>query len=319
MEKILKIIKDSAEARTLFGTHDENLKIIERELGVVVVARGNELKLQGETKHLALAERLLEELVLTLRNGGVLKKHEVLYAIRSIMEDKTRDIHSIYSDRIEVSSKRQYITPKSKGQKDYIDGIRHNDIVFCIGPAGTGKTYLAMAMAVNALKKQLVSRIILVRPAVEAGESLGYLPGDLQEKVNPYIRPLYDALYDMMESDKIKDCVERGIIEVVPLAYMRGRTLNDAFVIMDEAQNSTPEQMKMFLTRLGFDSKTVITGDITQSDLPSHKVSGLDNVQFVLKNIEGIKFIYLKGEDVVRHELVQEIIKAYEKHSHQER
>jgi phosphate starvation-inducible PhoH-like protein len=170
-----------------------------------------------------------------------------------------------------------------------------------------------MAMAVNALKKQLVNRIILVRPAVEAGESLGYLPGDLQEKVNPYIRPLYDALYDMMESEKIKDCLERGVIEVVPLAYMRGRTLNDSFIIMDEAQNSTPEQMKMFLTRLGFDSKTVITGDITQSDLPSHKVSGLGDAQSILKNIEGIKFTYLKGEDVVRHELVQEIIKAYEK------
>jgi phosphate starvation-inducible PhoH-like protein len=313
MEKTIKIIKNTSEARALFGTHDENLKLIEKELNVAIIARGNELKLQGDTLPVGLAERLLEELALTLRSGGVIKKHELLYAIKSITEDKNSNIHSIYSDKIEVSSKRQYITPKSKGQKDYVDAIRHNDIVFCIGPAGTGKTYLAMAMAVNALKKQLVNRIILVRPAVEAGESLGYLPGDLQEKVNPYIRPLYDALYDMMELDKIKDCIERGMIEVVPLAYMRGRTLNDAFVIMDEAQNSTPEQMKMFLTRLGFDSKTVITGDITQSDLPSHKISGLDNVQSVLKNIEGIKFVYLKGEDVVRHELVQEIIKAYEK------
>jgi phosphate starvation-inducible protein PhoH and related proteins len=313
MEKTLKIIKDTEEAKTLFGTHDENLKTIERELGVTIVARGNILKIQGDSRPIALTERLLEELVLTLRGGGVIKKHELLYAIQSIKEDESRDIHSIYSDRIEVSSKRQYITPKSKGQKEYVDAIRHNDIVFCIGPAGTGKTYLAMAMAVNALKKQLVSRIILVRPAVEAGESLGYLPGDLTEKVNPYIRPLYDALYDMMEIDKIKDCIERGVIEVVPLAYMRGRTLNDSFIIMDEAQNSTPEQMKMFLTRLGFDSKTVITGDITQSDLPSHKVSGLDNARAVLKDIEGIKFVYLKGEDVVRHELVQEIIKAYEK------
>ncbi len=313
MEKILKIIKDTEEARTLFGTHDENLKIIEKELGITIVARGDELKIQGGAKQVGLAERLLEELVLALRSGGVVKKHELLYAIKSIMEDKSRDIHSIYSDRIEVSSKRQYITPKSKGQKEYVDAIRHNDIVFCIGPAGTGKTYLAMAMAVNALKKQIVNRIMLVRPAVEAGESLGYLPGDLYEKINPYIKPLYDALYDMMESDKIKDCMERGIIEVVPLAYMRGRTLNDSFIIMDEAQNSTPEQMKMFLTRLGFDSKTVITGDITQSDLPSHKVSGLENAQSVLKRIEGIKFIYLKGEDVVRHELVQEIIKAYER------
>lgn len=313
MEKTLKVIRDADEAKTLFGTHDENLKTIEKELAVTIVARGNILKIQGDAKPLELVERLFEELILTLRSGGVIKKHELLYAIQSIKEDASRDIHSIYSDRIEVSSKRQFVTPKSKGQKEYVDSIRHNDIVFCIGPAGTGKTYLAMAMAVNALKKQLVSRIILVRPAVEAGESLGYLPGDLQDKVNPYIRPLYDALYDMMEIDKIRDCIERGVIEVVPLAYMRGRTLNDSFIIMDEAQNSTPEQMKMFLTRLGFDSKTVITGDITQSDLPSNKVSGLSHVRDVLKGIEGIKFVYLKGEDVVRHELVQEIIKAYEK------
>lgn len=313
MEKTFKLIKDSQEARTIFGTHDENIKSIEKEFSVSIVARGNELKIKGDAKSVSLVDKLFEELVLTLRSGGVIKKHELAYAINSIKEERTLDIHSIYSDRIEVSSKRQFITPKSKGQKEYVDAIRHNDIVFCIGPAGTGKTYLAMAMAVNALKKQLVSRIILVRPAVEAGESLGYLPGDLSEKVSPYIRPLYDALYDMMESEKINDCIERGIIEIVPLAYMRGRTLNDSFIIMDEAQNSTPEQMKMFLTRLGFDSKTVITGDITQSDLPSHKVSGLDNVQSVLKNIEGIKFIYLKGEDVVRHELVQEIIKAYDR------
>lgn len=304
-------MKNSHEARSLFGTHDENLKIIEKELDVRIATRGEALKIEGEPKPLELASRLLEELILTIRSGTFIKKHELLYAIKSIKEDETRDIHSIYSDRIEVSSKRQYITPKSKGQKEYVDAIRKNDIVFSIGPAGTGKTYLAMAMAVNALKKQLVSRIILTRPAVEAGESLGYLPGDLYEKVTPYLRPLYDALYDMMEVDKIKDCIERGIIEVVPLAYMRGRTLNDSFIIMDEAQNSTPEQMKMFLTRLGFDSKTVITGDITQSDLPNHKMSGLDQVRTILKSIEGIAFVYLKGDDVVRHELVQEIIKAY--------
>ncbi|MBI5144478.1 MAG: PhoH family protein [Candidatus Omnitrophica bacterium] len=304
-------LKDNQEARSLFGTHDENLKIIENELNVKIATRGEALKIEGESKQVELASRLLEELILTIRSGSFIKKHELLYAIKSIREDEARDIHSIYSDRIEVSSKRQYITPKSKGQKEYVDAIRKNDIVFCIGPAGTGKTYLAMAMAVNALKKQLVSRIILTRPAVEAGESLGYLPGDLYQKVTPYLRPLYDALYDMMEVDKIKDCIERGIMEIVPLAYMRGRTLNDSFIIMDEAQNSTPEQMKMFLTRLGFDSKTVITGDITQSDLPSHRTSGLDQVRNILKDIEGISFVYLKGEDVVRHELVQEIIKAY--------
>jgi len=306
-------LKDIYEAKALFGTHDENLKAVEQEFGVKIVTRGDSLKLQGDDGPIESASRLIEELLLTLRSGGVVKKHEILYAIKAVKADATRDIHSIYLDRIEVSSKRQYITPKSKGQKDYVDAIRHNDIVFCIGPAGTGKTYLAMAMAVNALKKQLVSRIILTRPAVEAGESLGFLPGDLYQKVTPYVRPLYDALYDMMEVDRIKDCVERGVIEIVPLAYMRGRTLNDSFIIMDEAQNSTPEQMKMFLTRLGFDSKTVITGDITQSDLPSHKTSGLNQVRAILKDIEGIKFVYLKGEDVVRHELVQEIIKAYER------
>jgi len=306
------ILKDMKEAKTLFGTHDDNLKVIEREFAVTIVSRGETLKVGGRPEDSERAVRLLDELLLTIRSGGVIKKHELLYAIKAINEDQARDIHSIYLDRIEVSSKRQYITPKSSGQKEYVDSIRSNDIVFCIGPAGTGKTYLAMAMAVNALKKQIVSRIILTRPAVEAGESLGYLPGDLNAKVSPYLRPLYDALYDMMEVDRIDDYIERGIIEVVPLAYMRGRTLNDSFVIMDEAQNSTPEQMKMFLTRLGFDSKTVITGDVTQSDLPSTKKSGLSHVQTLLKGIEGIRFVYLKGEDVVRHELVQEIIRAYE-------
>ncbi|OGW84671.1 MAG: phosphate starvation-inducible protein PhoH [Omnitrophica bacterium RIFCSPLOWO2_01_FULL_45_10] len=312
MEKTLKI-KNIEEAKTLFGTHDENLKVIEEGFGVTIVTRGESLKIQGDEDRVERTARLLDELILTIRKGGFLKKHEVLYAVNAFKEGETQDIHSIYLDRIDVSSKRQYITPKSKGQKEYVDAIRQNDIVFCIGPAGTGKTYLAMAMAVNALKKQLVSRIMLTRPAVEAGESLGYLPGDLYQKVSPYLRPLYDALYDMMEVNAIKDNVERGVIEVVPLAYMRGRTLNDAFIIMDEAQNSTPEQMKMFLTRLGFDSKTVITGDITQSDLPSHKISGLNQVRQILKDIEGIRFVYLKGEDVVRHDLVQEIIKAYEK------
>jgi phosphate starvation-inducible PhoH-like protein len=312
LEKTLTL-KDIHEAKSLFGTHDENLKIIEKEFGVRIATRGDTLKMEGDAATVERVARLFEELILTIRGGSLIRKHELLYAIKSINEDPARDIHSIYSDRIEVSSKRLYITPRSKGQKEYIDAIRANDIVFCIGPAGTGKTYLAMAMAVNALKKQLVSRIILTRPAVEAGESLGFLPGDLYEKVTPYLRPLYDAMYDMMEVDRIKECVERGIIEVAPLAYMRGRTLNDSFIIMDEAQNSTPEQMKMFLTRLGFDSKTVITGDITQSDLPGDRPSGLNQVRTLLKGIEGIGFVYLKGEDVVRHELVQEIIKAYER------
>lgn len=311
MERHIKLQSD-AEARALFGRHDENLDLIEKGFGINIVARGENLIITGDKDNLKRAGHLFEELLLTIRNGGIIKRHEILYAIRSISANKQEDLHDIYLDKIEVSSKRQFITPKSKMQKEYVDAIRHNDIVFGIGPAGTGKTYLAMAMAVNALKKQLISRIILTRPAVEAGESLGYLPGDLEEKVTPYLRPLYDALYDMMEIEKIEQCVERGIIEVAPLAYMRGRTLNDSFIILDEAQNSTPEQMKMFLTRIGFDSKAVITGDLTQSDLPSGRESGLVQVVSLLKDIQGIRFVYFSGEDVVRHELVQEIIKAYE-------
>ena len=270
------------------------------------------MKISGEKPNIEKAARVIEEFLTTIREGGVLRKHDVSYAISAIKKNQNLALHDIYLDKIKVSSKRLYVTPKSKGQKEYVDVIRKYDIVFAIGPAGTGKTYLAMAMAVNALNKKLVSRIILARPAVEAGESLGFLPGTLHEKVSPYLRPIYDALYDMVEPDRIQDYIDRGIIEVAPLAYMRGRTLNDSFIILDEAQNTTPEQMKMFLTRLGFDSKTVITGDITQSDLPKGKISGLVQSQTVLKNIEGIKFVYLQSEDVVRHELVQEIIKAYE-------
>src|SRR3989338_1290123 len=296
MDKALRL-KSNNEAKVLFGTHDENLDVLERELGVSISSRGDSFKIAGPDKDVERAHKLIEELLLTIRNGGFVKRHELLYAIKALKENPDLELHNIYLDRIEVSSKRLYITPKSKEQKDYVDAIRHYDIVFCVGPAGTGKTYLAMAMAVNALKKNIVSRIILTRPAVEAGENLGFLPGDISAKVTPYLRPLYDALYDMMDSDEIERCVERGIIEVAPLAYMRGRTLNDSFIIMDEAQNSTQEQMKMFLTRLGFDSKTVITGDVTQSDLPAHKSSGLIQVQSILKDIEGIKFVYLKGED----------------------
>jgi len=315
MTKSELTLQNDAEAKLLFGPHDQNLKLIEEGNGVSIYGRGTNITIEGPKKNVEDAVTQIRELLITIRQGGQIKKHEVLYAIHSIKDNREKDVHSIYLDKIEVSAKRQFVFPRSKGQKEYTDAIKQHDIVFGIGPAGTGKTYLAMAMAVNALKKQLVSRIILARPAVEAGESLGYLPGDLYEKVSPYLRPLYDALYDMVEADKIRDYIERGIIEVVPLAYMRGRTLNNAFIILDEAQNSTPEQMKMFLTRLGFDSKTVITGDITQSDLPSNKESGLKQVMRILKDIKGIKFVLLSGEDVVRHELVQEIIKAYEKAS----
>ncbi len=310
MKKDIRLNND-AEARNLLGKHDANMKLIERSFGISSVLRAGILKLMGAPEDVEKASRVIEEILIAMREGVYIKTRDLNYAIKSVREDKKVRLHDIYLERIEVSSKRLYITPKSTGQKAYIDAIRKYDIVFCIGPAGTGKTYLAVAMAVNALKKKIVSRIILARPAVEAGESLGYLPGNMYEKVSPYLRPMYDALYDMMESDMIHDHIQRGIIEVVPLAYMRGRTLNDSFVILDEAQNSQPAQMKMFLTRLGFDSKTVITGDITQSDLPKGKISGLVEAQAILKNINGIEFVYLKSEDVVRHELVCEIIKAY--------
>ncbi|MFH1478446.1 MAG: PhoH family protein [Candidatus Omnitrophota bacterium] len=313
MEKIIAL-NNSNEAKALFGNCDENLRLVESSFGVKIISRGDKLVISGGKESVGKSSRLFEELLEVLRKGGAIKRDEIAYSIRSFKKDPGLDIQDIYLDKIEVSSKRQFVTPKTAGQKRYVDAIRKFDIVFGMGPAGTGKTYLAMAMAVNALKKQLVSRIILTRPAVEAGESLGYLPGDLYEKVTPYLRPLYDALYDMMEPSKIQDCIERGVIEVAPLAYMRGRTLNDSFVILDEAQNSTKDQMKMFLTRLGFDSKTVITGDATQSDLPSKEASGLSHAYEVLKDIKDIDFVNFTGQDVVRHPLVQEIIKAYEKH-----
>lgn len=303
-------IKNDIEARQLFGKHDENLLKIEKALKVGFVFRNGVLRLSSENNdNLKKAESIINEFLIVIRKGGDFSTRDIEYGIKNI--SATISLHDIYLEKIEVSSKRGYISPRSEGQRRYIEAIKKYDIVFGIGPAGTGKTYLAMAMAVNALKKNLVSRIILTRPAVEAGESLGYLPGDIYQKVNPYLRPLYDALLDMMEPHMVRDYLDRGVIEVAPLAFMRGRTLNDSFIIMDEAQNSTPEQMKMFLTRLGFDSKTVITGDITQSDLPHGRESGLIQVQFLLKDMDGIKFITLHGKDVVRHELVQKIIEAY--------
>ena len=314
-EITIKLTNDS-EARSLFGKHDENLKKIEKRLGLSSSFRNGDLKLTGEKSSLKEAERVINEFLTIIRKGGHFSSRDLDYAMKK--GGMSVNLHDIYLDKIEVFSKRAYITPRSEGQKHYIDAIRKYDIVFGIGPAGTGKTYLAMAMAINALKKNIVSRIILTRPAVEAGESLGYLPGDIYEKVNPYLRPLYDALYDMVEPHMAKDYLDRGIIEVAPLAFMRGRTLNDSFIILDEAQNSTPEQMKMFLTRLGFDSKTVITGDVTQSDLPKGKKSGLIHVKSLLEDMEGIRFVLLKGDDVVRHELVQKIIEIYRKHTEKE-
>jgi len=325
MERLIDI-SNNEEARQLFGSFDENLKTVESSFGVKIVSRGEKLAIKGAKRSVDSSARLLEEMLFVIRRGGTIKRDELSYSIKFLnstedpsaptaLQDREKFAKQIFLDRIEVSSRRQFITPKTEGQKKYIDAIRQHDIVFGVGPAGTGKTYLAMAMAVNALKRREVSRIILTRPAIEAGESLGYLPGDLYQKVTPYLRPLYDALYDMMEISEIQDSIERGVIEVAPLAYMRGRTLNDSFIILDEAQNSTTEQMKMFLTRLGFDSKTVITGDNTQSDLPSGRESGLTQVQKILSRIKGISFVYFTGEDVVRHSLVQEIIKAYEENS----
>lgn len=310
MERIIKL-RSNDEARKLLGSQDENLKFIEQEFSIKTFLRGENLKLYGELRNVQKAQRFCQQLLSIIRKDGMLKKQELHYAARSLNSGRIKEITPIYTDRIEVAAKRRFVTPKTKGQKDYIDAIRKHDIVISIGPAGTGKTYLAMACAVEALIRQQVSRVILTRPAVEAGESLGFLPGDQYEKVSPYLRPLYDALYDMLEIEKVKRYMERGIIEVAPLAFMRGRTLNDAFIILDEAQNCTPEQMKMVLTRLGSDSKTVITGDITQSDLPSGKPTGLIQAKDALKGIPEIRFIYLSEHDVVRHQLLQEIIKAY--------
>ncbi len=299
------------DLQILFGKFDSNLKLIEKELDVKILRDSAGLKIHGHRAQVDKACDFFDYLLELIEKGSEIKTRDISYALRLIRDEDVIDFKKLAKENIEVSIPRTVVTPKTKGQIEYVDAIKHYDIVFGIGPAGTGKTYLAMAMAVNALKKGLVRRIILTRPAIEAGESLGFLPGDMEEKVLPYLRPLYDALYEMMDVSKVEEFMERGTIEVAPLAFMRGRTLNDAFVILDEAQNSTPFQMKMFLTRLGFDSKTVITGDVTQSDLPKGSVNGLVDAERVLKKIEGIKFLYLTSEDVIRHELVQRIIEAY--------
>jgi phosphate starvation-inducible PhoH-like protein len=304
--------EDTATVKLLYGENDENLKLIEKYLGVRIHARGNTLTISGEPIEKNLAERLLGELYDILRKGHPIYPSDVVSAIRILSGNQGVRLQDILLDTIYISSKRRHVTPKSLAQKHYIDAIRTHDLVFSIGPAGTGKTYLAMAMGVAALTKKEVHRIILTRPAVEAGEKLGFLPGDLQEKVNPYLRPLYDALHDMLDFETGSRLIEKGIIEVAPLAFMRGRTLNDSFVILDEAQNTTSEQMKMFLTRLGFGSKAVITGDITQIDLPIGKISGLVEARDILTGIKGIHFAYFTEKDVVRHPLVQDIIRAYE-------
>ena len=312
MEKVIKL-ETHQQAQTLFGLYDENLKTIEKEFKVKLGLRGEHLKISGTAINIKKAASLIEHILEALRSGqNELGRKDLHYLISDFRDSggKKRQIPNL-NVRNFASSKP--ILPRTKGQREYVEAIQKHDIVFAIGPAGTGKTYLAMTAAVAALKNQEVRRIVLTRPAIEAGESLGFLPGDMYEKISPYLRPLYDALYDMMDAERIEKYLETGIIEVAPLAYMRGRTINDAFIILDEAQNCTAEQMKMFLTRLGFDSKAVITGDITQSDLPGGKPLGLLQTQDILTGITGIKFIYLSGSDVVRHEIVQRIIEAYDK------
>jgi len=307
------VAEDQHLANLLFGQQNRNLKLIERTLGVRIGSKGVELNIEGELLAVSLARRLVEELYSLLREGYPLYPTDIDYAIRILRADSSARLRDIFLDTIFISARKKIISPKSLAQKQYIDAIRKNDVTFGIGPAGTGKTYLAMAMAVAFLTKKEVSRILLVRPAVEAGEKLGFLPGDLAEKVNPYLRPLYDALFDMMDFEKGQALMDTGIVEVAPLAFMRGRTLNDAFVILDEAQNTTAEQMKMFLTRLGFGSRAVITGDVTQIDLPSGRLSGLVQAVDVLKGVERISFNYFTDRDVVRHPIVQAIVKAYER------
>jgi phosphate starvation-inducible PhoH-like protein len=306
------IFSDINLASQLFGEYNKNLKRIAELTDVSIHARGNTIFIEGDSIAENLAKKILNQLYGLLKDGYPIYPNDVEYAVRILSEDDRIKLKDIFLDTVYITSKKRPVIPKSQAQKEYIDAIRSSDMVFGIGPAGTGKTYLAMAMAVAAFSKGKVNRIILTRPAVEAGEALGFLPGDLAQKIDPYLRPLYDALHDMMPFEKVSSLIEQGVIEVAPLAFMRGRTLNDSFVILDEAQNTTSEQMKMFLTRIGFSSKAVITGDITQIDLPVDKLSGLIEAKSILQEIEGIKFIFFSKKDVVRHGLVQKIIKAYE-------
>ncbi|MBD3305458.1 AAA family ATPase [candidate division KSB3 bacterium] len=299
--------------QNLVGKYDENLKLLEQTFQISLSNRGNEFTLRGDKENVSLVERIVEELASLATQGYFIGDKDIQAAIRILSEDSDAHLLDVYLHSIQVSSRKPKVNPKSLVQKAYIEAMRDYDLVFAIGPAGTGKTYLAMAMAIAALQRKECSRIILTRPAVEAGEKLGFLPGDMYEKVNPYLRPLYDALYDMLDIERSRKLIERGLIEIAPIAFMRGRTLNDSFIILDEAQNTTSEQMKMFLTRLGYSSQAVVTGDITQIDLPSDRTSGLKEVQHILRGVSGIQFIYFSQQDVVRHKLVQNIIEAYER------
>lgn len=311
-EESIKVrLKDTTTAIALFGPQDSFLKRIEQSFQARITARSEEIVISGDQQELAIIKSLIEVLAALIEKGLQISERDVAYAIELAKRGDAAELLELFDEQIAMTAKGKPIRVKTLGQRHYITSIRKNDIVFGIGPAGTGKTYLAVVMAVVALKTGLVKKIVLTRPAVEAGENLGFLPGDLQEKVDPYLRPLYDALHDILGMEAVGRMMERGTIEVAPLAYMRGRTLDDSFVILDEAQNTTPEQMKMFLTRLGFGSKMVITGDVTQIDLPRGKRSGLREAERILKDVQGISFIYMSESDVVRHPLVHQIIKAY--------
>ena len=303
---------------SLFGLNDQNVALVEQECGVTVSLRGSELFLTGEAEDAGLAESVILKLLEMIRRGDLVDRTRIRYAIALAREGDVDRIDEILRSVVAITHRGKQIRCKTLGQQEYVQAIRDHDLTFAVGPAGTGKTYLAMALAVVALKNKEIERIVLTRPAVEAGEKLGFLPGDLTQKVDPYLRPLYDALYDFMGVDSYQKLLERGVVEVAPLAYMRGRTLSDSFIILDEAQNTTSEQMKMFLTRLGFHSKVVVTGDITQTDLPYGKKSGLAEAIEILKDIPEIGMVHLTHKDVVRHELVQTIVKAYDAYYHRE-
>lgn len=306
-------VQDQQEMLAILGRNDELLRVIQECYDAKIVARGNVISFSGSEEEVKQLENLFKELLFLERQGAAITTHDVRYSMRMIAEAQLDALHRMYADTIIVTRRGRQVKAKTLGQWNYIDAIRRNAITIGIGPAGTGKTYLAVALAVKALKNKEVERIILTRPAVEAGEKLGFLPGDMQDKVDPYLRPLYDALYDMLGNETFQKYITRGTIEVAPLAYMRGRTLNEAFIILDEAQNTSPEQMKMFLTRMGAGSKVVVTGDITQIDLPDKNRSGLVDALGVLKNVPGIARVQFSEKDVVRHRLVQEIVKAYDR------
>ncbi len=318
LEQRMIELPESADLSAIFGSFDKNVKLLEKTLSVSIISRDNKIKISGEPENVDKAGEVFGVLLQLSERGEVIDDQKIIYAITMVQENGGFDLKLLGDDCIAVTAHGTPIKTKTLGQKKYVEAMKENTIIFGIGPAGTGKTYLAVARAVTALRNKEVSRIILTRPAIEAGEKLGFLPGDLQSKVDPYLRPLYDGMYEMLGAEGYQRQQERGVIEVAPLAYMRGRTLDNAFIILDEAQNTTPEQMKMFLTRIGFGSQAVVTGDVTQIDLPDGKKSGLKEAQRVLKGIEGIAFCTLSEKDVVRHPLVQKIIKAYEKHEQEQ-